>query len=154
MTSLRSSTLLLVATLAGAASAADVSAERFLRQIYDRYVGDHPTGARMDSPVDIKRLFAPGLAGLILKDRASTPEGEVPTLDFDPFVSGQDWQIAKVDISVEQKGDGAAVGTVKWVDREPKAVVLDLVKLKAGWRIREITGTDGVKLSSIFAAAK
>ena len=74
----------------------------------------------------------------------------MPNLDGDPFVDAQDWQIAKVDIAISQSAPARAQATVKFnnID-EAKTVILDLVKLKDGWRVAEIqSGTQ--KLSALL----
>ncbi len=141
--------VLLAAALA-AAPAADETAEHFLKQVYGRYIGGRSKGISLDKPAEVKRWFAPELAALILKDRNETPEGDASDLEGDPFIDAQDWKIAKVDIAVQQQGDQAATGTVKFDNAgEAKTIVVDLTKSKGGCRIREIT-SNGQKLSALF----
>jgi hypothetical protein len=65
--------------------------------------------------------------------------GAVGKLDGDPFIDAQDWEIHAVDIAVRDVAADKAGATVSFknVDK-PRIVVLDLVKLKAGWRIADI----------------
>ncbi len=122
------------------------SPEAFLHQIYDRYVGKEARGVPLDTAADVRRWFAPELAKKILADRAKAEKaGDVPTLDGDPFVDAQDWEISALDIKVQ-----GATGTVKFTNAgEPIEIVLDLVNTPSGWRIREITSR-GQKLSALF----
>ena len=80
---------------------------------------------------------------------------EVGTLDFDPFVDAQDWEIASFDIAVNDAGPGKASATVKFANLDSKStVVLDLVKIKGAWKISNITWTPHDKpntLRGLFA---
>ncbi len=65
---------------------------------------------------------------------------EVAKLDFDPFVDGQDWDIAAFDIAVSENGRDKATATVKFNNAgNASTVVLDLVKIKNDWKINDIT---------------
>ena len=81
------------------------------------------------------------MAGLIIKDRKDAADrGEAPTLSSDPFVDSSDWDIRTFDIAAQDVAPSKASGTVKFQNFDkPKTVVLDLVKLKEGWRIADIT---------------
>jgi len=85
------------------------------------------------------------LARLIEDDAAAAAKaGEVPSLDGDPFIDAQDWQINSFTIAVKDTGPDKALGTVKFKNqKENVAVELDLVKLKDGWRIDEIRTKTG-----------
>jgi hypothetical protein len=61
-------------------------------------------------------------------------------LDFDPFIDAQDWEIDTVDIALREVAPDKTSATVSFKNLgEPHSVVLDLVKLKTGWRIADIT---------------
>jgi Protein of unknown function (DUF3828) len=89
----------------------------------------------------IRRYFEPSLATLMIKDRKrAAKRGEVGTLDFDPFVNAQDWQIPAFDIAISDAASGRAIATVKFSNQgKPAVVSLDLVTIKNEWRIRDIT---------------
>ena len=75
-----------------------VTPEAFLRGIYTPYP-NHDFKGQPFWQVD--RFFAPDLARAIEADmREAKRRGEVPRLDGDPFVDAQDWDIAKLAISV------------------------------------------------------
>jgi hypothetical protein len=120
------------------AGAAEPSAESFVEAIYGAYKGKDAKGISLDSNAAVRRYFEPKLAALIIKDRKNA-RGEVGKLDGDPFIDAQDWEIDAVDIAVRDVAADKAGATVSFknVDR-PRIVVLDLVKLKAGWRIADI----------------
>ena len=129
------------ALLALPVSAADQSARAFVTAIDATYKGKDSKGIVLDNARTIRRYFEPSLAALIIKDQnAAAKRGEVGALDGDPFIDAQDWDIKDVDIAVAETAPGKASATVKFIIFDkPKTVVLDLVKIKAEWRIREIT---------------
>ena len=129
------------ALLAFPVFAADQSARDFVTAIYDAYKGKDSKGIILDNARTIRRYFEPTLAALMIKDQAAAAKrGDVGALDGNPFIDAQDWEIAAFDIAVEERAPGKANATVKFTNSgTPKTVVLDLVKLKNGWRIGEIT---------------
>ena len=141
----------------GAAPAAkvDPAARTFVQGIYDAYVGRDAKGVALDKKSDVKRYFAPDLAKKILADRANAAKkGEVPSLDGDPFVDAQDWQIEKVDVSMGANASSTdrAMATVSFKNADTQQlVVLDLQKTKAGWRVSEVS-VKGRTLSSLLKA--
>jgi hypothetical protein len=124
------------------AVAAEPSAREFLAAIYAAYKGnsDKARGVPLTSDATIRRYFEPQIAALMIKDmEAARKRKDAPTLDSDPFIDGQDWDIATFDINVRDTGAGKAVGTVAFKNfGAPVTVGLDLVKLKDGWRIADI----------------
>jgi hypothetical protein len=121
--------------------AADSSAHDFVAAIYDTYVSKDRNGLALDSSAKLQRYFEPSLAALMIKDRnQASRRGEVGTLDFDPFVDAQDWQISDLAIAVQEAGSGKARATVKFknVDK-PSTVVLELVKIAKAWKISNVT---------------
>ena len=122
------------------AAAADTSAHDFVAGIYDTYVGKNGNGIALDSDAAVRRYFEPALAALIRKDQTEAERrNEVATLDFDPFVDAQDWDIAAFAVAVSDAGPAKAKATVKFNNSgKPTLVALDLVKLD-GWKIADIT---------------
>jgi Protein of unknown function (DUF3828) len=129
-----------IAALA-AVHAADPSALNFVTAIYNAYKGQGGNGIALDTDAELRRYFEPGLAALISKDRKdAADQGEAPALTGDPFVDAGDWNIVAFDIDITDTEPGKATATVKFDnDEKPTVVVLDLVKLKEGWRISDIT---------------
>jgi hypothetical protein len=123
------------------ARAADGSARDFLAGIYGAYRGKNAKGRPLADERTIRRYFEPSLAAMVVKDRKDAARRkEVGTLDFDPFVDAQDWDIAAFDIAVGDEASGKANATVKFVNAgTPNTVVLDLVRTAGGWRISDIT---------------
>jgi Protein of unknown function (DUF3828) len=126
---------------AGAAHPADASAVAFVAAIYNAYKGKDANGISLDGERAIRRYFEPTLGALLIKDQKdSARRNEVGTLDFDPFVDAQDWDVAAFDVSVNDTAPGKASATVKFAnDGKPNVVLLDLVKIKNDWRINDIT---------------
>jgi hypothetical protein len=137
--------VLLVAwvALATRAMAADASARAFVAAIYDAYVGKNCNGIALDSDQKVQHYFEPSLAALILQDqKEAARRKEVGTLDFDPFVDAQDWDIAAFNIAMNDKGPDKASANVQFNNfGSPQTVALDLVKIKNEWKISDITWT-------------
>jgi Protein of unknown function (DUF3828) len=122
------------------ALAADPAATAFVTGIYTAYKGKDAKGILLDKDAGIRRYFEPSLAALMIKDaRTAARKGDAPSLDGDPFIDAQDWDIPTFDIAVSDTGPGTASATVKFVNLgKPDTVVLDLVKTGTGWRIADI----------------
>ncbi len=131
------------AAIATSAAAADASARAFVAAIYDTYVGKNGNGVALDGNQKIQRYFEPSLAVLIVKDQNDAAQRkEIGTLDFDPFVDAQDWDIAAYNVAMNDKGADKASATVTFNNfGKARTVVLDLVKIKNEWKINDITWT-------------
>ena len=123
------------------AAAAEQSAREFVTAIYATYKGKDSKGVILDKAATIRRYFEPTLAAKMIKDQnAAAKRREVGALDGDPFIDAQDWDIKDFDVAVADTAPGKASATVKFTNFDKAAtVVLDLVKLKDGWRIGDIT---------------
>jgi hypothetical protein len=135
----------------GGAMAADPSATAFVEAIYAPYQVKDGKGPSLDSDAALKRYFEPRLAALIIKDR-NDAAGELPTLDMDPFIAAQDWDISAVNVAVRDTGAGKASATVSFKNLgKPTTVILELVKLKNGWRIADINWGRKQTLRGLFS---
>ena len=134
------------------AQAADASAQAFVEAIYATYKGKDAKGAPLDKDATIRRYFEPALARLMIRDAAAAKKrGEVPSLDGDPFIDAQDFEIESFNIAVRDVAANKASATVTFKNLgEDKRVELDLVKLKAGWRIADIKFADGRTLRGLY----
>jgi hypothetical protein len=123
------------------AARADPAAKSFLEKIYAAYKGKNSKGVLLDSDAKLRLYFEPSLAALMIKDRKEAARRhDVGELDGDPFVDAQEWEIGPVTIEVTDTAPDRASATAKFEnDKMPTTVVYDLVKLKQGWRIAEIT---------------
>jgi hypothetical protein len=88
---------------------------------------------------------------MIADSNAAAKRGEVGTLDADPFVNGQDFELGPVAIDVKQNDPDKATGTAKFKNLgEDQTIIFDLVKLKPGWRIDDIRSPQGASLRAQF----
>jgi hypothetical protein len=131
---------------------ADPAAKAFLEKIYAAYKGKSSKGILLDSDAKLRLYFEPKLAALMIKDRKDAAKrGDVPELDGDPFINAQDWEIGPVDIAVSDIAPDKASATVRFTNlKMPTTVVYDLVKLKEGWRIADITWDGKDTLRGIY----
>ena len=131
------------AAAAGPSLAADQTAQAFVAGIYEAYKGKNGNGRPLDNERMIRRYFQPTLAAAMVKDQSDAARRqEVGTLDFDPFVDAQDWDIETFDIAVREDGGDKASATVKFSNmKNDSTVVLDLVRIKGEWKISNITWT-------------
>jgi hypothetical protein len=128
-------------TIKRASAADDAAARAFLTAIYNSYKGRTGNGISLDHAATIKQYFEPALAAAIIKDqKEAESRGDAPALDGDPFVDAQDWEIDSFDIAIEDLAANKARATVKFQNfGKPRTVILDLIKLREGWRIADIT---------------
>jgi hypothetical protein len=135
----------MIVAMTGTAFAAEPSAQNFLNGIYAAYKGKNSKGIALDNHAAYARYFTPELAKLIEDDAAAAAKaGDVSSLEGDPFIDAQDWQINSFTIAVKDTGPDKALGTVTFKNlKENMAVELDLLKLKDGWRIDEIRTKTG-----------
>jgi hypothetical protein len=112
----------------------------FLQDIYSHYRGSASKGAPLDKDSDWRRYFADDLVALIDADeKAAAKSGDIPTLDGDPFVDAQDWDITHLTIHIDTQSATAATAAVKFENiKEPKTLHIQLVETPKGWRIADI----------------
>ena len=137
--------------LAAPGAAGDTAATAFVTQIFDAYKGKDSKGVSTGTEAELRRYFEPSLVALIVKDqKAAARRNDVPTLDGDPFVDAQDWDITALDIAVTDAPPDKAVATVTFKNSdEPVKVVLNLVKVKNDWRIADIVSTQQGRTESL-----
>jgi hypothetical protein len=131
------------------AQAAETPAD-FLAAIFEHY-HDPKGGIVLDTPDDIRRWFEPDIAGQMIDDAAQATEaGDVPSMDGDPFVDAQDFDIKDVKITIDNESADMAKGTVAFTNfGEAKSIHYDLVMTGSGWRIRDIEWPEGT-LRGVF----
>ncbi|MFI4998590.1 MAG: hypothetical protein ACHQK9_01820 [Reyranellales bacterium] len=123
------------------AQAQQPSAQAFLEDLYRPYLQKNYKGQPY---TEAARFFVPDLARAMDRDMAGAKRrGEPPTLDGDPFVDAQEWQVTDLVIRVSGTGD-LATGVVSFANfGKPKRLAIDLRKTPAGWRIADIAGSSG-----------
>ncbi len=127
------------------ALAADATAKAFVTKIYDAYKGKNSKGISIETEAAIRNYFEPSLATLIIKDeKDAAKRKQVPTLEFDPFIDGQEWELSDVNVAVNDAFPNKAVATVSFKNFGlPTKIVLQLVKTKNDWQIVNITWERG-----------
>ena len=131
----------LVTALSGTEAMAQATAQAFVESLYRPYLN---AGFQGQPYGDTARFFVPALAQAIDRDnREARRRNEVPTLNGDPFVDAQDWDISKLSIDVTASGDAATARVSFQNFAEARRVVLELVKTPAGWRIADIKAPSG-----------
>ena len=96
------------------------------------------------------------LNALYAADAENTPEGEMGALSFDPYIDGQDYEIAEFEIGEPViDGETAAVDVTFTNFGEPRAITYDLVFEDGSWRIDDLEGVNpefSYRLSELFGA--
>lgn len=124
--------------------------EALLEAFYEPYFSDNFP----ENEVDFRSA---ALNALYEADAENTPEGEMGALDFDPYVDGQDFDLADLVIGTVEEGDGWATVEVSFTNfGEPRHITYDLVFEDGSWRIDDLSGENpdfAYRLSEIFADA-
>jgi hypothetical protein len=129
---------------------AATSPAKIVRDLYGAHRGKADP---LQYPVSNKFLgayFDAGLLSLFLKDQSES-RGEVGKVDFDPLYAAQDFEIEEFSIGlIAQQNHSAEVAAFfKNVGTKEKIVFL-LSKTAQGWRITDITYSDGRTLRGIL----
>lgn len=131
----------IVTALSGAEATAETTAQAFVESLYRPYLTKGYQGQPYDQTA---RFFAPTLTQAMDRDyREARRRNEAPSLNGDPFVDAQDWEISKLSIDVTTNGDSATARVSFQNFGEAKRVLLELEKTPAGWRIAEIKAPSG-----------
>jgi hypothetical protein len=123
------------------AAAANAAATAFVTKFYDAYKSKNSRGISIETEAAVRSWFEPSLAAMIIKDqKAAAKRKEVPSLEADPFVDSQEWDVSELNIAVSDAPPDKAVATVRFKNFGlPTKIVLNLVKTKNDWRIADIT---------------
>ena len=137
-------TIVLLCTLPLAAQAqqpAQQTAQAFLENLYAPYRAKSFSGQPY---TQAERFFEPTLAAAMQRDYQIAQKNGVPsTLNGDPFVDGQEWEVTNLSIRAAASGE-QATGIVSFVNfKQKKTLAVELVQTKAGWRIADIAGAGG-----------
>jgi hypothetical protein len=132
--------LFLTALPAGVQAQAQ-SAQAFLDSVYAPY---RARGGKGQNYQQAERFFEPTLARAMARDyQLARKNGVPPTLNGDPFVDAQDWEISGLTIRAAESGE-RATGIVSFSNlNQRKTLAVELVKTEAGWRIADIAGANG-----------
>jgi hypothetical protein len=126
---------------AQAQQATQQTAQAFLESLYAPY---RAKGFNGQPYTEAERFFEPTLAAAMQRDyQLARNNGVPPTLNGDPFVDAQEWQIADLSIRAAAAGD-QATGMVSFINfKQKKTLAVELVQTGAGWRIADIAGAGG-----------
>lgn len=117
------------------------TARAFVESLYRPYLAK---GFQGQPYGETARFFVPTLAQAMDRDnREAKRRNEVQTLNGDPFVDAQDWEISKLSIDVTTSGDAATARVSFQNFGQIRRLVLELAKTPAGWRIAEIKAPSG-----------
>jgi hypothetical protein len=136
---------LLVAGLAARDGAARASsAHDFVAAIYAAHGGPNE-GFALDTDADFRRYFEPALAGRMIRAaHAAAEKHDRAWLDHDVFVDAKAWSFTGAYVAIVSHGPHRAVATVTFDEAgKRKTIRLDLVRLRVGWRIRDIHAPSG-----------
>ncbi len=130
------------ASLSSMSLPAGQRADTFLHSIYDRYVGPQNKAPVIDytQQHELQRYFDPSLAKIIADDSARAAKtGDVGTLDGDPFIDAQDWNISSFDIQVTPIDANHANSVVRFDNTgQARLLRLQLVRISGLWKIHDI----------------
>ncbi len=142
---------LFLALVAPAAAQPFDTPQALLEAFYEPYLTD-------DFPENEESFRSAALNALYEADAENTPAGEMGALDFDPYIDGQDYQIANLEIGEPAiEGDTATVVVTFTNFDEPVEITYNLVNENGGWVIDDLEGQNGefaYRLTEIFAAAQ
>ena len=127
--------------------------EALIEAFYAPYLADN-----MDFDPDAEIAFrSASLQGLYEADEAATLPGDQGTLDFDPYIGGQDWTITDFEAGQAQvRGDTASIEVTFKNFGDMRKLTYELVKEDGGWKINDLvskTPGDEFRLSEIFILA-
>ncbi|MHA6297663.1 DUF3828 domain-containing protein [Devosia sp. CAU 1758] len=125
--------------------------EALLEAFYEPYFGG-AFGA------DESVFRSEALNAMYAADLENTPEGEMGALGFDPYIDGQDYDIADFAIGAPDIAGDTALVEVSFTNfGEPRLITYDLVFENGGWRIHDLEGVNpefSYRLSEMFEDAK
>ena len=127
--------------------------EALIEAFYAPYLAD-PLDFNGDGEASFRSA---SLQGLYDADAAATPEGEIGTLDFDPYIGGQDWTLTDFEVGqADVNGDTASIDVTFKNFGEVRNLTFELVMEDGGWKINDLvsnTPGDEFRLSEIFILA-
>jgi hypothetical protein len=134
-------------TFARERSEGEPVAKKFLVSIYQHYLGKSSStigGIPLSDAQSVRSYFTPGLALLILEDRATKKERESLVRVGDLFVGHPEWDISDLSIDVKDTSAPKTVGTVTFLNfGKPERVVLELLRSGKEWRIADVEWDSG-----------
>jgi hypothetical protein len=103
----------------------------------------NPDDGAVDAPSPYSAFYSKGLNRLFEKDRDTTAEGEVGSVDFDPVISGQDGEAKNVRLSPPILTDNRAELEVSFTNGGKVTLYYTLVREQGGWKVDDIANQEG-----------
>ncbi|MBV8964029.1 MAG: DUF3828 domain-containing protein [Hyphomicrobiales bacterium] len=126
--------MLLAATTLAALAKDPQDPVAMIASIYKSYMGKTEPPSYSSRKVYSRRLKA-----LIDADEKKTVRGDDPTIDWDVFVNGQDWELSNLKIVLASRSGTQAQVQASFDNlKEPVEMIFDLVQENGGWRIDDI----------------
>lgn len=121
-----------------------MSAHDFVDAIYAAHAGPRE-GFALDANDDFRRYFEPALAARMIRAaHQAADRHDHAWLDHDVFVDATTWSFATAHVAVAPRGPQRAIATVTFDQGgKPRTIRLDLIRLRSGWRIRDIHAPSG-----------
>ena len=124
--------------------------EELLESFYAPYLAN-------EIPENEPTYFSAALVAYFVADSENTPDGEMGALDFDPFIDGQDFQIADLEVGEATiRGDKARVAVTFTNSDQPREIDFELVFEDGGWLIDDVVNENteySYRLTEIFEEA-
>jgi|GEM_PF-2818879 len=107
---------------------------------YNDIPGQRFVGFYIRKPAELRQWMTPSLADLYWwATKIEAEPGESPSLDFDVFVNGNDFEISDLKIRVLSEQADSAIVEAKFNNLGTKTLVLyDMARSNEGWRIANI----------------
>ena len=133
--------LLLAALPIAARAQPQQTAQAFLESLYAPY---RAKGFKGQPYTEAERFFEPTLARAMQRDyQLAQRNGVPPTLNGDPFVDAQEWEVSNLSIHAAVSGEQATGMVSSDNFKQKKTLAIELVQTKTGWRIADIAGAGG-----------
>ena len=154
--------LALLTVVASSAVAAGDAPEEVIRALYKAHRPWEHKELNLGNRAVLSKYFSPELTKLFLKNaqlERDCPKGDLCGLDFDPILGAQDFddhldfKLHITEATPPQTGRFEARFKLFNDDQPEQIVVFQLLQLKNGWRIDDITYTkDNASLKAVITA--
>jgi predicted membrane-bound dolichyl-phosphate-mannose-protein mannosyltransferase len=117
--------------------------EALVSALYAKYKevpGQRFVGFYIRKPADLRQWMTPALADQYWwATKVTEAPGEAPTLDWDVFVNGNDFEITNLKVRVTAQQPNTAIVEARFNNLGTETLVLyDMARSNAGWRIANV----------------
>ena len=124
--------LLLILPDAAAQSPRDADPVNLIAAIYQTYTVDN-------TPV-VPDVYSRRLQALLDTDIKNTPQGDAPTIDWDVFIDGNNWELSNLRITLVARSDSDATVEASFDNfGKPRKQRFTLIREQGEWRIDDIS---------------